>query len=93
MAQLTRTLGNFPAIGRVVLDRTGLTGAFDWSLQWTPSFNAGVSRDASPVANPNADAGVSIFTALREQLGLRLEPQTEAVDVLVVERAELPMPD
>jgi uncharacterized protein (TIGR03435 family) len=93
MAQLARTLGNFPAVGRVVLDRTGMTGVFDWTLQWTPAFNAGISRDAPVVANPNADAGVSLFTALREQLGLRLEPQRDAVDMLVVERAELPTPD
>jgi uncharacterized protein (TIGR03435 family) len=70
-----------------------VTGVFDWSLQWTPSFNPGISPDASPVANPGADAGVSIFSALREQLGLKLEPQRDAVDVLVIERAERPMPD
>jgi uncharacterized protein (TIGR03435 family) len=93
MAQLARTLGNFPAIDRVVLDRTGVTGVFDWSLQWTPSFNPGISPDASPVANPGADEGVSIFSALREQLGLKLEPQRDAVDVLVIKRAERPMPD
>jgi uncharacterized protein (TIGR03435 family) len=93
MAQIARTLGNFPAIGRVVLDRTGVTGVFDWTLQWTPSFNPGISRDAQPVANPDADAGVSIFSALREQLGLRLDAQRDAVDVLVIERAELPTPD
>ena len=80
MAQLARTLGNFPAIGRVVIDCTGMAGVFDWALERTPSFNASVTRDGSPVANPNADAGVSMFSAVREQLGLRLEPGRESVD-------------
>ena len=93
MAQLARTLGNFPAIGRVVIDRTDMAGVFDWALEWTPSFNASVTRDGSPVANPNADAGVSIFSAVREQLGLSLEPGRESVDVLVIEGAELPTPN
>ena len=93
LAQLARALGNFPVIGRVVLDQTGLTGAFDWTLEWTPSFNSGRDPGASPVANPEADAGVSIFSALREQLGLRLEAQRAAIDVLVIDRAELPTPD
>ena len=90
---VARTLGNFPAIGRVVIDRTGMAGVFDWALEWTPAFNASVTRDGSPVANPNADAGVSIFSAVREQLGLRLEPGRESVNLLVIEGAELPTPN
>jgi len=93
MSQLARALGNFPAIGRVVVDRTAVTGVFDWTLAWTPSFNAGPTTNAPPVANPDATAGVSIFTALREQLGLKLEAQRVPIDVLVVDRAELPAPD
>jgi len=93
MAQLARALGNFPAIGRPVIDRTALDGAYDWTLEWTPSFNAGPNANSAPVANPAADAGVSIFTALREQLGLKLESQQAGIDVLVVDRAELPSAD
>jgi uncharacterized protein (TIGR03435 family) len=93
MSQLARALGNFPAIGRVVVDRTALAGVFDWTLEWTPSFNAGPTGNVPPVANPDAIAGVSIFTALREQLGLRLEAQRVPIDMLVVDRAELPAPD
>jgi len=59
MAQLTRALGNFPAIARVVLDRTGLAGNFDWKLEWTPSLVAGPNGDAAPVTNPNAGGGTS----------------------------------
>jgi uncharacterized protein (TIGR03435 family) len=93
MAQLARTLGNFPAVGRAVVDRTGLEGVYDWTLQWTPVFNAASTGGAAPVANPDAATEVSLFTALREQLGLKLDAQRAPIDVLVIDRAELPTPD
>jgi uncharacterized protein (TIGR03435 family) len=68
-----------PLVDRVVVDRTNLGGLFDWNLQWTP---APLSADASPEAPP------SIFTALVEQLGLKLESRKLPVDVLVIDRAE-----
>ncbi len=74
---------------RPVLDRTGLAGTFDFKLEWAPQ------ADLSP--KPNADApaaadasGPSIFTALEEQLGLRLESTRGPVDVLVIDRVERP---
>jgi len=93
MSQLARALGNFPAIGRAVVDRTAVTGVFDCTLEWTPSFNAGPTANAPPVANPDAITGVSIFTALHEQLGVKLEAQRAPIDVLIVDRAELPAHD
>jgi len=69
---------------RLVVDRTGLTGKFDWDLQWSMEP---LTPDA---ARP---AGVSLFTALREQLGLRLESQPGVADVLVVDAVERPAPD
>ena len=57
--------------GRVVVDRTGLTGGWDFDLKWSPP-NA---------PNPDPDHPV-IFTALQEQLGLRLEATTGPVEVL-----------
>jgi bla regulator protein blaR1 len=92
MAQLSRTLGNFPAVGRAVVDRTGLEGVCDWTLQWTPAFNA-APGGAAPGANPDAATEVSLFTALREQLGLKLDAQRAPIDVLVIDSAELPTPD
>ena len=93
MAQLARTLGNFPAVGRPVVDRTALEGVYDWTLQWTPAFNAAPAGGVAPVASPDAETGVSLFTALREQLGLKLDAQRAPIDVLVIDRAELPTPD
>jgi uncharacterized protein (TIGR03435 family) len=67
---------------RVVIDRTGLTGVWDFELKWSPP-NA---------PSPDADRP-SIFTALEEQLGLRLEPTTGPVEVLVIDRVEALIPD
>jgi uncharacterized protein (TIGR03435 family) len=68
------------ASGRPVLDRTGLSGGFDVDLRWTPSL----AGDAAP---PDV---VSIFTAVQEQLGLKLENATAPLDVLVIDRIERP---
>jgi len=64
-----------------VLDRTGLEGTFDLDLTFTP--------DAAAI--PIGAAGApSLFTALQEQLGLKLESAREPVEVLVIDRAEPP---
>jgi uncharacterized protein (TIGR03435 family) len=67
--------------GRPVVDATGLTGSFDFELTWTPD-------DA---AAPGG--GASLFTAVQEQLGLRLEPRQAPMNVLVIESAERATPD
>lgn len=77
--------------GRMVLDRTGLQGLFDINLEWTPEQSVVQSPDA-PAVRP-LDSDVSIYTALQEQLGLRLEPARAPVDYFVIERAEQPGPD
>jgi uncharacterized protein (TIGR03435 family) len=90
-----------PAVNRVVVDRTGLTGRFDLDLEWTPDqlreFKA--SADRPPGSLPQINGvpfdpnGPSIFTALQEQLGLKLESTKGPVDVLVIDHAEQPTPD
>ncbi len=74
--------------GRPVIDETGMAGKFDFRLEWTPD----PSLDPLQAANQTApaDAGISIFTALQQQLGLKLEPRTSPADTLVVKRAQLP---
>jgi uncharacterized protein (TIGR03435 family) len=87
MIQLANALG--PVSGRIVFERTGLTGYFDVDLDWNPGqeqeSRAGGAPD--PVIDPSAPP---IFTAIREQLGLRLEGSRAAVEVVVIDSAELP---
>ena len=73
-----------PLAGRTVIDQTGLDGGYDFELTWT--------SDAQRPPRPNDD-GPSIFTALQEQLGLRLDARRGPVDVLVIERVEQPTED
>jgi uncharacterized protein (TIGR03435 family) len=77
-------------LDRPVIDRTGLTGNFDVTLEFQPDFQAAFTTDPArfePAADPNAP---SIFTAVQEQLGLKLESARGSVDVLMVDRAEKP---
>ena len=80
-ATMARLAGELSFVGRQVIDRTDLAGAFDVDLEWTPD---------SPGAAPSPDAGPSIFTAIQEQLGLKLEPSTAPLDVIVIDSAERP---
>jgi uncharacterized protein (TIGR03435 family) len=70
--------------GRYLIDKTGLTGRYDFELRWTP--------DNTPPDSPLA-GGPSIFTAVQEQLGLKLESANVPVDVLVVDSAQKPTPN
>ncbi len=67
------------ALGRTVNDHTGLTGKYDFTLTWTPEDQG---SDSTP--------GPSLFTALQEQLGLRLSAAKAPVPVLVIDRLERP---
>jgi uncharacterized protein (TIGR03435 family) len=85
MQQISTSLQSL--VGRPVVDRTGLTGAFDVDLRWT-------SGTASPSGHEaQADDGPSIFTALQEQLGLKLESTRGPFDVLVVDSVKRPLAD
>jgi uncharacterized protein (TIGR03435 family) len=88
-----------PRLNRVVIDRTGLSGHFDAELRWTPE-NLPPRAAGIPASQPvlvNGEAidpnGPSIFTAVQEQLGLRLEATRTPVEVLVIDRVERPVPD
>jgi uncharacterized protein (TIGR03435 family) len=81
-------------IDRPVLDRTGLTGYFDIQLVYQCGPFAGPSVIAGPFGSrPCGTEGVSFFTALQEQAGLKLEPAREVVDVLVIDAVEQPTPN
>jgi uncharacterized protein (TIGR03435 family) len=92
MPELATALSNFPIVDRVVRDRTNLTGAFDFQIRFVGAFTIGPGGTVGP-PNPNADSGPSLFTALQEQLGLKLEPGRGPVTVIVVDHAEPPTED
>jgi uncharacterized protein (TIGR03435 family) len=71
-------------LGRIVQDKTGLTGKYDIELRWTTDDAAPDSRSASDSPGP------SIFTAMQEQLGLKLESQKAPVEVLLIDHVEQP---
>ena len=79
--------------GRPIEDGTGLHGTFEFELQWTPDGAVPARSPDAPPAPPIDPNGASFVTAVREQLGLRLEARTGSVDLLVVDRAERPSPD
>ncbi len=105
MADFARTISQ--QLGATVVDRTELKGNYDFTLEWTPDEGAGPTMTGSapmtmrmPATGVPPDggtsqegAGPSLFTALREQLGLRLEPRKTPVDVFVIDHIEQPSPN
>ena len=91
MEMLGQVLSN--TMERPVVDKTGLTGKYDFILEWTPDIGAGggvAGLGDAPNAPPPGSSGPTIFTALQEQLGLRLESQKGPVEMIVIDRAEKP---
>jgi uncharacterized protein (TIGR03435 family) len=86
MAILTHDLINM--VGKPVIDRTGLTGRYDFTLTWTPA--PGIGGPSGPPVDPEAP---SIFTAVQEQLGLKLEAGRGPVEIVVIDRLEKPALD
>jgi uncharacterized protein (TIGR03435 family) len=95
MARFSRQLSRY--FGRTVLDRTGLDGYYNFWLEFAddrahpamlrPSEDTNEKAD---IARPPGSSGPSIFTALREQLGLRLESTKGPVEVIVIDHIERP---
>ena len=83
MAQIVIVLNR--AVDRPIVDRTNLKGYFNMRVQ----FASDAAVPAAP-ADSTDPAGPSIFTAIQEQLGLKLEPAREAMEVLVIESVQRP---
>lgn len=79
IADLAHWLSISNPAGRTVVDKTGVTGNYDIDLKWTPDDQQGTP-----------DAGPTLFTAIEEQLGLKLEPAKGPVDTLVIDHVEKP---
>jgi bla regulator protein blaR1 len=97
--QFAGAISRMPGINRVVVDRTGLDGAYDIDLQWTPDQlpprAAGAAADG-PIRVNGVDIdpnGPSIFTAIQEQLGLKLESTKGPVHVIVIDAVDQPTDD
>jgi uncharacterized protein (TIGR03435 family) len=78
---------------RPVENATALEGTYEFELDWAPAGAAPNRPADAPPAPPVDPNAASLFTALREQLGLKLEPKNGAIDVVVIEHAERPAPD
>jgi uncharacterized protein (TIGR03435 family) len=74
--------------GRAIVDRTGLTDRYDIELQW--AFSSALSASADAAAT---DSGPTLFSALQDQLGLKLELRKEQAEILVIDHVEMPSPD
>ena len=84
LSNFVRNLGGMT--GRFVIDKTGLTGPYDLDLQWTPDA-------PSAGGQPGPGDGASLFAAIQEQLGLKLEAKRAPIEVLVIDSAERPTED
>ena len=89
ISRLAVSLSNnaFAGVDRTVIDRTGLVGDFDFTVEWAIPVPTVESQPAGDATGP------SLGTALREQLGLKLESTKAPVDVLIVDHVQKPTPD
>jgi uncharacterized protein (TIGR03435 family) len=79
MAQLVSQFSKINGVDRPVINKTGLTGTYDYKLEW--------GDDAAVTGDPTV---ASVFSAFQEQLGLKLEPTKAPVQVLIIDHAEKP---
>jgi bla regulator protein BlaR1 len=88
MELIAASLPTFPGgVDRPVVDETGLSGRFDFTIEWTPEPNN--SAPASAEVQPDSQ-GTTFLEALNEQLGLKLKPTKALLDVLVIDHVETP---
>jgi uncharacterized protein (TIGR03435 family) len=80
-------------MGRTVVDKTGLTRNYEFTIPWTQSEFEVTPNTSTDNANGNGDSGTSILTVLPERLGLRLESVKVPTDVIVIDHVEAPSPN
>jgi uncharacterized protein (TIGR03435 family) len=78
--------------GRIVLDKTGLTGKYDFTLDWTSATSPSPASGQGTVNTPQPNfSATSISVAMQEQLALKLESQKGPMQILVIDHAEKPL--
>jgi len=98
---LADVLSRQPEIeGREVIDETALKGNYDFTLHWTPDQSQAAmfkgpadGKPGTDNAPPPESSGPSLFTAIQEQLGLKLESKKSQVEILVIDHVEQPSED
>jgi uncharacterized protein (TIGR03435 family) len=91
LAQLAAILAREPEVGGcVVQDQTGLSQEYDFTLRWTRENLSAPRGTETDAVVPADSSGPSLFSALQQQLGLRLEPKKGPVDTIVIEHVERP---
>jgi uncharacterized protein (TIGR03435 family) len=92
ITSLAMILSEPPILGRQVIDKTGMHGLYDFTLEWTPDPGQGpvVSGGREPSPPSVNTSGSSIFTAIQEQLGLRLQSARGPVEVIVIDSVQKP---
>jgi uncharacterized protein (TIGR03435 family) len=79
-------------VDRIVVDETKLSGPYDWHVKWDPNATLQPSLGAAG-DTPIDQQDVSLFTAIREQLGLELKPKRHLIDVVVIDSVQMPSSD
>lgn len=93
MNVLCHVLSGQPELSHTIIDKTGLTGGYDFHLQWTPADSSPAGPDGNSASSESDSNKPSLFTALQEQLGLKLQLQKGPVDVIVIDHIDKPSPN
>lgn len=88
MDTITTSIGEMEATDRPIVDRTGLSGLFDFTVEWSHQLQ---SLSLNP--EPDVSGMMALPDALRDQLGLKLEPTTGSVNVFFIDHVEEPSPN
>jgi uncharacterized protein (TIGR03435 family) len=88
LSELASLMQRYVRLDRPIVDHTGIAGTYDFKLNWTPDFSQFDGNLSGPARND--DNAPSLYTAIQEQLGLKLEAAKEPADVLVIDHVERP---
>jgi uncharacterized protein (TIGR03435 family) len=89
MAEFASLMQRYVALDRPIVDHTGISGKYDFKLSWTPDRSQFNGNPIWPITN-DANSPPDLYTAIQEQLGLKLQPIKEPTDVLVIDSVERP---